>query len=474
MAKKKAATKFPRLIYLEVSNFKNLTAVAAEFDETQPHFTVVGPNGAGKTAFLEAIAYVFGGAAFKPEMPIRIGTELCTILARLNNGISLKRRTTDNDETGKLTIESDDGATYKKPQEVSDAMFDPIAFRPDTFDKLPTAKQATMLREIMGVDTAALDRQRAEITEQRKLVGRDRDMLQGQRDAVVIPDVALPAIEEEVSVIDLVKKRNDLAENVQAKNEANDEVRDAVNKAIGETAEADRLLTEAEVHVRDLRLRLAAAEENLLKCQGDVTRRQSEESAARKLAAAIVQPDESGIAVIDKEIEESTQKNKAIRDNQKKHEGLARLKAGAAAMDANVAKAQAKYDDLTAQIKKIDEERADLLSKANMPVPGMSIENNEVYVNGVPYSQLASSQRLKISPKLSLASKRMHTDKAVRICLITDGDRWDEASRAEMIADAEANDYVIFEERVARPGIVGIEIENGHLKGAAGVEPKTD
>lgn len=437
-----------------MNNFKNLKAVVIDFDER--YTAIVGPNGAGKSAILDSIPYLFLGAAFKPEKPIRIGAEICTILGRLDNGIVFKRRTTENDETGRLTIESEEGAVYKKPGELAEAMFDQIAFRPDMFDSLAPAKRAAMLRDLMGVDVGPLELKAAKITEDRKLAKRELEAATVSRDNVAarlksVPE--LPPVEAEISIADLVKERSE-RESLLARNK---EVREFHQVGVKKEEKLAWDVSALAKQIAELQQQLKEKEEGLANIRAAL-------KTSAEQVAALVDPN---VGEIDTKITEAEEKNKAIRQNAAKHEALARTKNSLAEMDSELAKKDAAINELSNQLKEIDAEKKLLLSKANMPVPGMSIVNNEVYVNDIPYSQISSSQRLTISRKISFASKKMTGAKAVRLCLIHDGDRYDDKSRAEMIADAEANDYCIIEERVARPGIVGLEIEDGHIKGAA-------
>ncbi len=431
-----------RLLHLRTENFKKISVIDVDFADKGNLVTIVGDNDSGKTSLIDSIAFLFGGAKFAEEMPIRIGEELCQIMGRLDNGLIMKRRVTDKSQ--KLTIESEDGAMYKSPQDVADALYDPIAFEPDAFTRLSTREQAIMLRKVIGVDTSALDSRRKTIFEERTKINAEAKFLVTQAEAMTIPippvevgeEIDIAAVAQERAAI--VKKQSDL-------------------ERAGENAgEAAIAVAKAEADIKRIEDSLAKMREAL------ATKKTAVEAAARIVAAfgEVGTTDE-----LDAKIATANSHNAVVRGNVMKLNDHKR-----AVVQKTLAEKKAKdrvddADKLTEQLEAIDEQKTKILESANFPVPGMSVVDDEVYVNGVPFSQIASSEQLRIGMAMAMASKAMQSKKAVRICLIRDGDRIGDAKRAIILQWAIENDIVIFEERVARPGIVGIEIEDGHLKG---------
>lgn len=432
-----------RLLHLRTENFKKISAIEVDFADKGNLVTIVGDNDSGKTSFIDSIAFLFGGAKFAEEMPIRIGEDVCQILGRLDNGLILKRRVTDKAQ--KLTIESEDGATYKSPQDVADALYDPIAFEPDAFTRLSAREQAIMLRRVIGVDTSSMDSRRKTIFDERTKINAEAKFLASQAEAMTIPippketgeEIDIAAVAQERAAI--VKRQSDF------------------ERAQENAAELVTLVAKQEADIKRLEDSLAKMKEAL------ASRKQSAETLARIVVefGEIQTTDE-----LDAKIATANSHNAIVRGNVMK---LNEHKRALEQREAAEKKAKARKDDadkLTEQLETIDAEKTKILESAKFPVPGMAVIDDEVFVNGVPFSQIASSEQLRIGMAMAMASKSMQSKKAVRICLIRDGDRIGDAKRAVILQWAIENDIVIFEERVARPGIVGIEIEDGHLKGA--------
>ncbi len=431
----------PSLFHLRISNFKKIKLIDVDLEAQGNHVTIVGKNDSGKTSFLDAISFLFGGAPFKPEMPIRIGAEVCQIMGRLSNGLIFKRRVTDTTE--KFTIESDDGMSYKSPQSVSDALWNPIAFEPDAFSRLDTKKQAAMLRQITGVDTSLLDSRRKTLYAERTKVNAVYESMAAQVDAIVIP-VPPTEIGEEIDIAAISKKRTALA-NI---NTQNDMARE----------ELEREQTSLKKMQADI-ARLKASLEKMV--EGAVAKGIEVDAMAESVKVLA----DHNLEAFDTEIETANEKNAIVRGNIQKQNEHKRAIEQKTIAEQNAKRRKDEADKLTEDIKKIDADKAAMLAKAKFPVEGMSVEEDEVFVNGVPFSQIASSEQTRIGMAMAMAQKSMQSDKAIKICLIRDGDRIGEDKRAVIQEWAKENKVVVFEERVERPGVVGIEIEDGHLRG---------
>lgn len=56
-----------------------------------------------------------------------------------------------------------------------------------------------------------------------------------------------------------------------------------------------------------------------------------------------------------------------------------------------------KYDSLTHQIEEIRKEKYALLDNANLPLPGLSVENKELTYNGYKWDSMSGSEQLKVA-----------------------------------------------------------------------------
>lgn len=437
----------PKLAHLKVENYKAIELV--EVDLAGNVITVTGQNDSGKSSLIDSIAYLFGGKAFKPERPIRNGAEFAQILGRLDNGITLKRRVTETKDT--LTIESSDGARFPSPQTVADKMFNPISFDPDSFSRLTSKEQAALLRKLTGLNTAVLDAKRKDITAMITAATAAKKTCEAQREQVA--KLPPPPPEEIPDHADIAEIASEIARHGALKRANDAKRRDA--------AEARASVGRLEADIAKIESTLAGLKDRLAK-NSEIADRLTEEE--RKL-------EDPPTTDLDARLTEAKEHNKKVEwmlAQKREYERIIDLQRQA---DLRIGEQVQKITDLKEQQQKIDDEKAEMLAKANMPVPGMTVEEDDVLIDGVPYSQISASEQIKIGFIMSQAAKIKDSDKEVRICLIKDGDRLDDNKRKLIHEMAIAKDVMILEERVARDGIVGIHLEHGRVKGAPMPEP---
>jgi hypothetical protein len=118
-------------------------------------------------------------------------------------------------------------------------------------------------------------------------------------------------------------------------------------------------------------------------------------------------------------------------------------------------------NELTEIIHRLRNERAQLARSIDLPVDGVSFDDDGVIrVNGIPFDQLSSSEKIRISARIGAA-----VNSALRIMLIRDGSLLDETSFDELVGVAEEEDVQLWIESVgAHYHEDAIHIEAGEIR----------
>lgn len=418
-----------RLISLVAENFKRLRCVHIE--PTGACTSIVGRNGAGKTSVLDAICAAIGGAAMCPEMPIRNGEPFAEVKVDLGDIVASRfwKRGDDGKVRSNVQVMSKDGALLNSPQAVLDKLFEGLAFSPLDFMRLAPGAQAATLARIAGLDLEQHEGIRRGVFAERTDVNRQHKLATAQ--LAGMPVVQAP--DEEVSV-DAVAQR--LQEAIDA-NTARLRLIDEAEK-IGERHAA------AVAKVDRLRKELAAAEADELR--GRVA-----------LAAAKVKADATATAIDPEPIRAELRGVEAT--NARVRQAKARtLKV------MEVAELREKAEALTARIELIDQQKADAIAAAKLPVPGLALGETGVLLHGIPLSQCSGAERLRVSVAIGLA-----LNPKLKLMLIRDGSLLD-ADGMRLLAElAEAADAQVLIERVSGTGECGIVIEDGEVVPTAAV-----
>ena len=413
-----------KIIRLSIDNIGGVEAV--ELTPDGDHVIIGGKNAAGKSSILHAIAGALGGRRERGEMPLREGAEDGRVVIDLGDLIVRWRTTSGGRDT--LTVESADGARFRSPQAKLAELFGNRTFDPLAFFAAPPSEQTRILADLVGVDLDEIDRRRRAIYDERRTINRDGKRVMARAEGIVVPD-DIP--DEPVDVAALATQIRDveratgearrLADAVVSARRAVEAAERAATAAVAddedEIAELERQIAELERRLDDARqYRRAKAAGQVL----DDARRGLGE--AKRASEASPSPDPDVIAEIERQMADAER----INDGSAARHERERL----------LAEAERLRDDsraLTRQIEEIDAEARDAIAAADLPLDGLGVADGVVTYQGRPLSVLSSSEQLRVSVALGIA-----THPEIGVMLI---DRWqdlDDESRAIVTEMADA------------------------------------
>lgn len=343
---------------LEIENVKRVKAVMIE--PTANGLTILGGNNnQGKTSVLDSIAWALGGNKFKPSKPTREGSmNPPSLRVELSNGLIVERKGKNSD------LKVTDPAGGRAGQQLLDSFVEEFALNlPKFMESTPKEKAVTLLRIIgVGDKLYALDNQESQLYNERLTIGRVAD--QKKKFAAEQPQYP-EAPNDLVSIADLITQQ----QAILARNGEN-----AQKRLNQEKIKND--LHQSEARLAQLKEALAAEEAVHDKLMGDyIIANKSIEDLVDESTAEI----EQSIA----NIEEINRKVRANLDKAKAEEDAAEF--------------AAKYEALSVEIQKVRDERSQLLESADLPLPGLSVEDGELVFEGQKWDNMSGSQQLRIS-----------------------------------------------------------------------------
>ena len=410
-----------KITSLEIQNVKRVKAVTLE-PSPAGLTTIGGRNGQGKTSVLDALAYALGGERFAPtnyrregaagESQIRVETDDGLIIERKGKNASL----TVTDSTGR-----------RAGQRLLDAVVGRMSIDLPSFLNATDKGKADILLKILGIgdELEALEKEEKSKYDLRTATGRMAD--QKEKAAEELPWHE-DAPEEPVSVSDLVKRQQDIL----AANGAHRRLREelAANERRLELVNYE--IAKLEAQLEDARLRAADL--------GDKV------EAGRKTTAQLV--DESTEA-IERDIAEAEAINAKVRENAKRKEVLA-----------DAADIRQQYDALTAEIEELRAKRAALLEGADLPYPGLSVQDGKLTLDGKAWDCMSGSMQLVVATAIAA---RLAPD--CKFVLVDKLEQLDADTLAEYDAYLRGNGLQCIGTRVSTGGECSIVIEDGMVAG---------
>lgn len=343
---------------LEIENVKRVKAVKIE--PTANGLTVIGGrNNQGKTSVLDSIAWALGGERYKPSQAVRDGSMIPPSLhIVMNNGLIVERK----GKNSALKVTDPNG--QKAGQQLLNEFIEQLALDLPKFMEASGKEKAKILLNIIGVGDKLnqLEQSEKELYTQRLTIGRIADQKEKfAKEQPYYPD----APKDLISPSNLILEQQEIL----SRNGENQKKRNR-------TAELERQVKIMQDKVKSLTEQLQAASSDFAEAMKDL-------EIAKKSSMEL--QDES-TAELEKSIANIDEINRKVRANLDKDK---------AEEDAREYRKQ--YQDLTKQIEDTRKEKTDLLQKAELPLPELSVKEGELIYKGKKWDNMSGSDRLKVS-----------------------------------------------------------------------------
>ena len=422
-----------KIIEFRAENIKRLSAVHIKPDGAL--VVIGGQNEQGKSSVLDSIMYALAGAKTLPDVPIRRGQNKGRVKLDLGNLI-VERTFSQKGST--LEVRSKAGVAQTSPQKILDDLCGKMAFDPLEFSRQKPKDQLAIMRDLVGIDFTALDEKRAAAFATRTSVNRDVKNLEGElAGAEYYPN----APGAEVSAAELADKLDEIRE----ANAANDRRRQAVDNRAAEIQIESDMLIDEEGKIEQLAAELESRRGRLVARRSELRIATEALSAAEQAAGRLVDIDASPVR---EQIARAETVNRQVRAN-----------ANRLRIEAKLELVRKRADALTNEIEVIDAEKQTTISMAKFPIAGLGFGDDGITLDGLPFEQASSAQRLRVSVAMGLAA-----NPDLRVMLIRDGSLLDASSLAMIAEMADAADAQIWCERVSEGAEVSVVIEDGAVK----------
>jgi predicted ATP-dependent endonuclease of OLD family len=336
---------------IKIRDIKCLDLVEMELDE-HGMFVIGGKNRQGKTAILDAIAWTIGGDRFKPSSPKKDNQETYpSSIVELSNGLVASR-------SGKnSTLKVVDANGKKSGQTFLNSFIETFALDIPRFMASSDKEKAQSLLAIIGKadELKAIDDEQKAAEETRLNIGRDLKLQEGNASSyVLIPDTP----EELISIAELSEQYK---------------VAEETNKKNGEF----RACFERRQHrLQEIRGQLAALQQEEAQL---VNACNSEMDKYRSLR-------DVDMSLITRQIQEAEEINNKVRNN-----------ISYRSAQKQVAEVKAKHEAANAAVLAARQKKIDLLDNANLPLPGLGVDGEELTFNGKKWDCMSSAEQIMVA-----------------------------------------------------------------------------
>ena len=418
-----------KITALEAENVKRIKAVALTPSPTG--LTIVGGNNnQGKTSVLDALAWALGGDRFRPDAAQRDGAMAPAHLkVQLSNGVVVERK----GKNASLTVTDPTGR--RSGQQLLNAFVEPLALDLPRFMDASDKEKADILLRIIGIgaELHTRDMEIKALYDKRTFTGQ----LAAQKKHFAEELISYPeAPEEPVSASDLIRQQQEIL----ARNGENQRKRNQLDKLIDEKNQLNFTLRDLDEKIEDLK-------EEYEQTQAKFTDLEKQIFQARKSAAQL--QDES-TAELEASIRDIEDTNRKVRANLEK-----------ARAEDEAAQYSGEYDRLTEAIRQKRADRMALLNGADLPLPGLSVEDGALTYKGKHWRDMSGSDQLRVAAAIV---RRLNPD--CGFVLLDKLEQMDMTTLQEFSGWLEAEGLQAIATRVSTGSECQIIIEDGLVKDA--------
>ena len=420
---------------LEAENVKRIKAVA--FAPSPTGLTLVGGNNnQGKTSVLDALAWALGGDRFRPDAAQRDGAIAPAHLkVTLSNGVVVERK----GKNASLTVTDPTGR--RSGQQLLNAFVEPLALDlPRFMDASDKEKSDILLRIIgIGAELHTRDLEIKGLYDKRTFTGQ----LAAQKKHFAEEMISYPeAPDEPVSASELIRQQQDIL----ARNGENQRLR-------AQYAELEQQVQQCVDELKRTRERIATLQQLADELDAKHTKLFNQRETARKTVSQLQDESTAELEASIRDIEET---NRKVRANLEKSRA-----------EDEAAQYASEYDRLTESIQQKRADRMALLNGADLPLPGLSVEDGVLTYKGKHWRDMSGSDQLRVAAAIV---RRLNPDcgfvlldklEQMDMTTLTEFGRWLEAEHLQAIAT-----------RVSTGSECQIIIEDGMVKDAVPPEEK--
>lgn len=406
------------IISLESENVKRIKAIRIE-PYGKP-VVLTGGNAQGKSSVIDSLFIALTGKL--GDRPVRDGSAKARIT--LDTGEYIIERVIPAGGSPRLTVRNTGGEKISSPQTVLDTLVGSLTLDPLAFTRLKDREQREMLLKVAGVNLLDWEQRYKSAYDTRTIANRDAKRSEASWQS--LPSVADNVPNAEASAKAIIKEI------------------DIIREAQELRAEAVRNKKEKEERVESCKKRVAELEMELKEAQSDFFEQRAE------LEACVIPkaPSSEELQVARVKLEGVEETNKAVRQKQAKLEAREAFKKLANLAD--------KADDA---VQILMQEKATMLEQANFGVDGLSVSEDGVTYEGIPFSQLSTAEQVRVSTAMAIQQ-----NPRLKIIIIREGALIGSEIWQALCAQAQEHGFQLWVEKFTETAdSVGLHIEDGEI-----------
>lgn len=429
------------ILNLLVENYKRIKFV--EIARKGRLTAITGKNGQGKTSTLDSIWSALAGKRGFPDQPVRKGAHKARIRLELDDLVVTRVITPAG--TNSLVVETRKGVQMASPQAILDELIGERTADPQAWVRMKPKEQAEMLRKLANVDYDfdGANAANAADYEERLQIGRDVKRLEGAIGAITVQTGLPKERVDEAPILEKLNGASAINQKALLAKEQRDQLMKNSEAAFAAAANNAKTATALRQQIDELQEQLKKAEDQQagLDRDAEIIYQVFSEAPVGGLV---------DVTALTQELQQAQLINREIDKRARREE-----------LETQLRDQRHKVEDLSRAMDRRLEEKMSALSRATLPVPGLTVDEEQVLFEGIPVAQLGEGEQIRIGARILMAQ-----NPKLRVIFIPHGEALDDDSLDILAEMAEQNDFDIWIAKVDNSGKVGVVIEDGMVASA--------
>lgn len=418
---------------LALENFKSLESKVIDIGGQS--FIITGKNGAGKSSIIQALMSPLD-AKIIPSKPVKNGEERSqveVVIAGTNGGIPVKYTLTlfftPKNERGRLVVTNDKGESIKSPATFVKSLIGAVSFDVCEWLNEPTAKKLEKIKELTGCkkEIDIINLNISEKKNEKKFKKQRVDDLESilKNHAFTQEEIALYT--EPVDIKPLQEQLSKVAENQATYDDVSRKTKDFEQTVITCNKNVDAAASE----IGRLKTLIAAQEAIIHENESNATAAAIKKEKGEGWLQSYARPD-------------STEINKLLLDatsHNEKHNQIGIL----GSQQKEMIKLKQELGAFDISIDKLDKMRSDLISKSQLPIPGLTFTDTDILIDNIPLEKGGVNTAKLIDTCVDIAQA---LKPKLKVIFIHEGSLFDKEALISIIKKVEEKGYQCIIERV--------------------------
>lgn len=437
-----------RSLHLEIENFKNIEKTVIDIGGRS--LFVLGKNKTGKSTFIQAMTASMDSRLL-PDEPIKEGEERARILHKIGGNVqgeyveyTIEIFFTPKNNKGRVTVTNMKGELMKSPATLIKSIIGNVSFDVTKWLNEPKAKKLEIIKSLTGRG-ADIDKITFDIKTRKDSLKSKKDRIESLEGALSNHEFTQEEVEKYSTLMDISSIQSELS-TISVLQQQHDDITNKMTNFQTAVDNAAKNINNASAEID--RLNRAVVDQKRI-IEQEVSNADIANGNIAKGRAWLQSNHRPSIDEVNARLQIATIHNE-------KHGRIGNL----SFQHKEKVTAMQEADKMKADIEKLENQRAKIISESQLPIQGLSFTDEEILIDNLPLDdkQINTATRFDIGVEIAMA-----LNPTLKIIYLHDASLYDKEHLKSIVKRIEERGYMAICEIVAENSDVEVKFAETYL-----------